>query len=90
MGREERKVVQRFEPYYGSDVNTPRIQKHQSGTYVRYSDYAELEQQRDALLALAALKDCQARLEILVESGRGKMLDAVAEQKASAAIAAAT
>lgn len=39
---------------------------------------------------LKALKDCEARLDLLVESGRYKMLDAVAAENARAAIAKAT
>jgi hypothetical protein len=36
--------------------------------------------------AVEALKDCHARLELLTGSGRGKMLDAVAEQRAEKAL----
>ena len=39
---------------------------------------------------LEALKDCESRLSLLADSGRAKMLDAVAANKARAAIAAAT
>lgn len=38
---------------------------------------------------LVSLKDCEARLALLVAAGRGKLLDAVAAEKARAAIAAA-
>lgn len=38
---------------------------------------------------LDALKDCEARLALLTSSGRGKLLDAVAGEKARAALAKA-
>ena len=39
---------------------------------------------------IVALRDCEARLALLVHSGRSKLLDAVAAENARAAIAKAT
>ena len=39
---------------------------------------------------LAALRDCEARLTLLIESGRGKLLDVTARNTSRAVIAKAT
>ena len=43
----------------------------------------ELGTYKALLEAVDALKDCHARLELLTESGRSKMLDACAKHKAA-------
>lgn len=56
-------------------IDTPRA------AYRAWLARAALEQQKlDEILK--ALKDCHDRLELLTDSGKGKMLDAIAEQKA--------
>lgn len=60
-----------------------------------FSEPFETEQQANARLIattpdlLRSLIDCEARLALLVASGRSKMLDAVAAEHARAVIAAA-
>lgn len=57
------------------------------GRAIREGRATQPEQVNQQLLV--ALKDCEARLALLVAAGRGKLLDAVAAEKARAAIAAA-
>jgi hypothetical protein len=61
-------------------IDTPRA------AYKAWLARAALEQQKlDAILK--ALKDCHDRLELLTDSGRGKMLDAIAEGNAAKILA---
>lgn len=53
------------------------VEKQGHLTEQEYATYRQL------LEAVEALKDCHARLELLTNTDRGKLLDAVAKQRAA-------